>query len=158
MGNMRQPLGQADPEAFARSWAESWNAHDPSRIAAHFSPAVEYHSPLVARLTGGQALHGRTAVDEYAAASEPDGIKRPDRPAEASHEESTPCPADGMGVSFSSNGSASVSRANPDGSSTVQLKGHNVVILSSTGARTINHSGRWESRNFTSVPSCWIDE
>jgi hypothetical protein len=69
MGNMRQPLSQADAEAFARSWAEAWNAHDPSRIAAHYSPAVEYHSPFVARLTGGEALHGRTAVKEYAAAA-----------------------------------------------------------------------------------------
>jgi hypothetical protein len=69
MGNMRQPLSQADAEAFARSWAESWNAHDPSRIGAHYSPAVEYHSPFVARLTGGEALHGRTAVEEYAAAA-----------------------------------------------------------------------------------------
>jgi hypothetical protein len=69
MGNMRQQLSRADAEAFARSWAEAWNAHDPSRIAAHYSPAVEYHSPFVARLTGGEALHGRTAVEEYAAAA-----------------------------------------------------------------------------------------
>jgi hypothetical protein len=69
MDNMRQPLSQAGAEAFARSWAEAWNAHDPSRIAAHYSPAVEYHSPFVARLSGGEALHGRTAVEEYAAAA-----------------------------------------------------------------------------------------
>jgi hypothetical protein len=45
------------------------DAHDPSRIAAHYSPAVEYHSPFVARLTGGEALHGRTAVEEYVTAA-----------------------------------------------------------------------------------------
>jgi hypothetical protein len=35
----------------------------------------------------------------------------------------------GRTVSFPSNGAASVTRTNPDGSSTVQLSGHNVVIL-----------------------------
>lgn len=35
----------------------------------------------------------------------------------------------GKTVSFPSNGAASVTRQNPDGSSTVQLTGHNIVIL-----------------------------
>ena len=69
MANPYKPLSEADAEAFARSWADSWNSHDASRIAAHYSEDVEYHSPFVARLTGNEALHGRTAVEDYAAAA-----------------------------------------------------------------------------------------
>ena len=69
MNKIPEPLSEADAEVFARSWADAWNSHDPSRIAAHYSEDVEYHSPFVARLTGGDALHGRTAVKEYAAAA-----------------------------------------------------------------------------------------
>jgi hypothetical protein len=35
----------------------------------------------------------------------------------------------GKSVSFPSNGAVAVTRTNPDGSSTLQLTGHNVVIL-----------------------------
>jgi hypothetical protein len=69
MGQMRPPLRDVDAERFARSWADAWNSHDASRIAAHYSANVEYHSPFVARLTGGDALHGRAAVESYAAAA-----------------------------------------------------------------------------------------
>lgn len=69
MGNMHDPLSEVDAEVFARSWADAWNSHYVSRIAAHYSQDVEYHSPFVVRLTGGDALHGRTAVEEYAAAA-----------------------------------------------------------------------------------------
>jgi hypothetical protein len=68
MGNTHEPLSEVDAEVFARSWTDAWNSHDPSRIAAHYSEDVEYHSPFVARITGGDALHGRAAVQQYAAA------------------------------------------------------------------------------------------
>jgi hypothetical protein len=67
--NKHLPISEADAQLFARSWADAWNSHDASRIAAHYSDDVEYHSPFVARLTGGDALHGRTAVEKYAAAA-----------------------------------------------------------------------------------------
>jgi nuclear transport factor 2 (NTF2) superfamily protein len=69
MGNVPEPLTYLGAEAFARSWADAWNSHDPSRIAAHYREDVEYHSPFVARLTGGGALYGRTAVEDYVAAA-----------------------------------------------------------------------------------------
>ena len=69
MDNANSPLSEVDADLFARSWADAWNSHDASRITAHYSDDVEYHSPFVARLTGGDALHGRTAVKEYAAAA-----------------------------------------------------------------------------------------
>ncbi len=69
MDNLYEPLSEFDAEVFARSWADSWNSHDVSRIAAHYSEDVHYHSPFVARLTGGDALRGRTAVERYAAAA-----------------------------------------------------------------------------------------
>ena len=69
MGNAYYPLSEVDADVFARSWADAWNSHDASRISAHYSEDVAYHSPFVARLTGGDALHGRAAVGEYAAAA-----------------------------------------------------------------------------------------
>jgi nuclear transport factor 2 (NTF2) superfamily protein len=69
MSNTQEPFTELDAKLFARSWVDAWNSHDPSRIAAHYSEDVEYHSPFVARLSGGDALHGRTAVEEYAAAA-----------------------------------------------------------------------------------------
>jgi hypothetical protein len=69
MGNAYNPLSEVDADVFARSWADAWNSHDAARISAHYSDDVEYHSPFVARLTGGDALHGRTAFEEYAAAA-----------------------------------------------------------------------------------------
>ena len=69
MGNAYNPLSEVDADVFARSWLDAWNSHDASRISAHYSDDVEYHSPFVARLTGGDALHGRAAVEEYAAAA-----------------------------------------------------------------------------------------
>jgi hypothetical protein len=68
-GHGSEPLSEVEAELFARSWVDAWNSHDPSRIAAHYREDVEYHSPFVARLTGGGALHGRTAVEGYAAAA-----------------------------------------------------------------------------------------
>ena len=53
MGNLHRPLSEADAEVFARSWADAWNSHDASRIAAHYSDDVEYHSPFVASITWG---------------------------------------------------------------------------------------------------------
>jgi hypothetical protein len=69
MGNSHLPLSQADADGFARSWVDAWNSHDASRIAAHYSEDVEYHSPFVARIAVGDALYGRTAVEEYATAA-----------------------------------------------------------------------------------------
>ena len=67
VSGMHDPLTQAEAEAFARSWTAAWNSHDARRIAAHYHDDVEYHSPFVARITGADTLHGRTAVEEYAA-------------------------------------------------------------------------------------------
>jgi len=69
MDNANSPLSEVDADLFARSWADAWNSHDASRISAHYDEDVEYHSPFVARLTGDDALHGRTAVEEYATAA-----------------------------------------------------------------------------------------
>ncbi len=69
MGSAYNPLSEVDADVLARSWADAWNSHDASRISAHYSEDVEYHSPFVARLTGGEALHGRASVGEYAAAA-----------------------------------------------------------------------------------------
>ena len=66
---MQQLLTEADAEAFARSWMAAWNSHDAPRIAAHYHHDVEYHSPFVAQISGGVALHGRAAVQEYVSAA-----------------------------------------------------------------------------------------
>ncbi len=65
---MKEFPTQADAEAFGRSWMAAWNSHDAPRIAAHYHHDVEYHSPFVARISGGDALHGRAAVEHYVSA------------------------------------------------------------------------------------------
>src|SRR5689334_5660661 len=66
---MPEPITRAQAEAFARSWTAAWNSHDATRIASHYHEDVEYHSPFVARLTGCDGLHSRTAFEEYVASA-----------------------------------------------------------------------------------------
>jgi hypothetical protein len=68
VGGMPNLLTDTDADAFARSWLAAWNSHDPTRIAAHYHHDVEYDSPFVARISGGDALHGRAAVEDYVTA------------------------------------------------------------------------------------------
>jgi ketosteroid isomerase-like protein len=53
----------------AHEWMQAWNSHDADRVAAHYHPEVEYHSPFVARLAGAAPLRGRDAFRDYAAAA-----------------------------------------------------------------------------------------
>jgi ketosteroid isomerase-like protein len=69
LSGMHNPITQTEAEAFARSWTAAWNSHDATRIAEHYHDDVEYYSPFVARITGGDAMRGRTAVEKYAAAA-----------------------------------------------------------------------------------------
>ncbi|HEY7136217.1 MAG TPA: nuclear transport factor 2 family protein [Acidimicrobiia bacterium] len=66
---MTTVMSDSQADAFVASWMEAWNAHDTERIVAHYRDDVEYHSPFVARLAGGDGvLHGLGAVRAYVAA------------------------------------------------------------------------------------------
>ncbi len=44
-------MDQAEAEAWARDWVESWNSHDLTRLLEHFSEDA-FFSPLVPVITG----------------------------------------------------------------------------------------------------------
>lgn len=56
-----------DSYAFARIWAEAWNAHDLDSILALFADTVIFTSPLAARLVPDSAgvVRGKAALRDY---------------------------------------------------------------------------------------------
>lgn len=59
-----------DPEFvkhFAHDWIEAWNAHDLSRILAHYTDDFEMTSPIIQQFAGVEEgrLRGKKAVGNY---------------------------------------------------------------------------------------------
>lgn len=56
-----------DPEAFARSWLDAFNARDVDAIMAHYAENVEHSSPTVERLLGEPSgvVRGKSALRAY---------------------------------------------------------------------------------------------
>ncbi|MFB9908159.1 nuclear transport factor 2 family protein [Allokutzneria oryzae] len=53
-------------EEFARDWEQRWNSHDLDRILEHYADDVVFHSPVAARLLGGDGrVVGKAALREY---------------------------------------------------------------------------------------------
>ena len=54
-------------DAFAREWVEAWNAHDLTRVLAHYTDDFEMSSPFIVQFTGETSgtLSGKTRVAEY---------------------------------------------------------------------------------------------
>ena len=63
----KQDAAPFDFERFAQEWLAAWNAHDLERILTHYAEEVEFHSPLVVKLTGRSdgGLHGKANLREY---------------------------------------------------------------------------------------------
>lgn len=56
-----------DPESFARSWLDAFNAKDLDAILAHYAEGIEHSSPTVARLLGEPSgvVRGKAALRAY---------------------------------------------------------------------------------------------
>ncbi|WP_246843161.1 nuclear transport factor 2 family protein [Allokutzneria sp. NRRL B-24872] len=53
-------------EKFARDWEDRWNTHDLDLILEHYADDVVFHSPVAARLLGGDGrVVGKAALREY---------------------------------------------------------------------------------------------
>jgi hypothetical protein len=67
---MTELFTESDGDAFTRHWMRAWNAHDVDAITEHYRDDVEYESPFVAALGGGDGrLHGADALRGYVAAA-----------------------------------------------------------------------------------------
>ena len=53
------------PHDFAAAWIAAWNAHDLEAVLAHYSPDIEFRSPLARRLTGDGRVVGIDALRAY---------------------------------------------------------------------------------------------
>lgn len=51
--------------AFAAEWLAAWNAHDLSRILAHYDERIVFLSPLAQARTGNGRVEGRDALRRY---------------------------------------------------------------------------------------------
>lgn len=56
-----------DPRAVAEAWLDAWNAHDLTRILAHFADDVVFTSPASTRITGDPTgrVAGKPALEAY---------------------------------------------------------------------------------------------
>lgn len=54
-----------EPDAFAREWAQAWNARDLDRVLAHFSDAIVFSSPKAVDAVGQPTVHGKPALRAY---------------------------------------------------------------------------------------------
>jgi len=56
-----------DARGFARSWAESWNAHDLEAVLAHFADEVVFTSPVAAQIVPGSGgvVRGKEQLRAY---------------------------------------------------------------------------------------------
>ena len=52
---------------FAADWIDAWNAHDLSRVLAHYNDDFEMRSPMIARFAGEPSgrLRGKPAIGAY---------------------------------------------------------------------------------------------
>ncbi|HSE67792.1 MAG TPA: nuclear transport factor 2 family protein, partial [Gemmatimonadales bacterium] len=54
-----------EPDAFAREWAEAWNARDLDRVLAHFSDTIVFSSPKAVDAVGQPTVRGKPALRAY---------------------------------------------------------------------------------------------
>lgn len=54
-----------DYEAFAEEWRDAWNAHDLSRILAHYRDDIRFRSRKAAALVGSGLVEGKDALEAY---------------------------------------------------------------------------------------------
>lgn len=56
-----------DPESFARSWLDAFNARDLDAILAHYAEDIEHSSPTVVRVLGEPSgiVRGKKALRDY---------------------------------------------------------------------------------------------
>lgn len=54
-----------EPDAFAREWAQAWNARDLDRVLAHFSDAIVFSSPKAMDAVGQPTVRGKPALRAY---------------------------------------------------------------------------------------------
>ncbi|WP_036280681.1 nuclear transport factor 2 family protein [Methylocystis sp. ATCC 49242] len=57
----------SDPVAFARQWAENWNARNVEAVLAHCHDDVIFTSPIAATIdpSGGGVVRGKAALRDY---------------------------------------------------------------------------------------------
>lgn len=54
-----------DPAAFATEWEAAWNAHDLTRILAHYAESVIFRSVKAEALVGSGVVRGKAALADY---------------------------------------------------------------------------------------------
>lgn len=52
-------------EVRATEWIRDWNARDIEAVLAHYHEAVQFRSPLAAKVTGNPILQGKPALRAY---------------------------------------------------------------------------------------------
>jgi SnoaL-like protein len=58
-------MTEEQAEAFAREWIAAWNAHDLSAILSHYSPDIEFLSPVAQDIIGHGRVVGLSALRSY---------------------------------------------------------------------------------------------
>ena len=58
-------MSQFEPVAFAREWAQAWNARDLDRVLAHFSDAIVFSSPKAVDAVGQPTVRGKPSLRAY---------------------------------------------------------------------------------------------
>lgn len=60
-------MDKAFAHSFAAEWIAAWNSHDLERILSHYAEAVEFSSPMVAKLLNQPTgkLNGKAIVHAY---------------------------------------------------------------------------------------------
>jgi hypothetical protein len=58
-------VGSFEPDAFAREWAQAWNARDLDHVLAHFSDGIVFSSPKAVDAVGQPTVRGKPALRAY---------------------------------------------------------------------------------------------
>ncbi|HEU5155089.1 MAG TPA: nuclear transport factor 2 family protein [Gemmatimonadales bacterium] len=58
-------MSSFEPDAFAREWAQAWNARDLDRVLGHFSDAIVFSSPKAVDAVGQPTVRGKPALRAY---------------------------------------------------------------------------------------------
>ena len=58
-------MSSFEPAAFAREWAQGWNARDLDCVLAHFSDAIVFSSPKAVDAVGQPTVRGKPALRAY---------------------------------------------------------------------------------------------
>ncbi|MBO9669709.1 MAG: nuclear transport factor 2 family protein [Sphingobium sp.] len=58
-------MTQAEADAIAQEWIETWNSHDVERILEHYADDIIFHSPVAELATGDGRVQGMAALRTY---------------------------------------------------------------------------------------------